>query len=66
MESSRRDLIIDMAVDKFIFKNNQITLCPCFNFILKTGVRLPTTWVSFYCEEPHKPHTDTIIRSLKN
>jgi len=38
MGSSRRDRFIDMAVDRFIFKNNQITLFPCFNFILKSGV----------------------------
>jgi len=41
MESSRRDLFIDMVVDRFIFKNNQITLSPCFAFIPRTGVRLP-------------------------
>ena len=28
MESSRRDLFIDMVVDRFIFKYNQITLSP--------------------------------------
>jgi len=28
MESSRRDLFIDMVVDRFNFKNNQITLSP--------------------------------------
>jgi len=36
MESSRRDHLINM-VD--IFKNNQITLFPCFTFKSKTGVR---------------------------
>jgi len=41
MESSRRDLFIDM-VDRFIFKNNQITLYPCFTFTTKIGVGLPT------------------------
>jgi len=30
MESSRRDLSIDMVVDRFILKNNQITLSTCF------------------------------------
>jgi len=33
MKSSRRDLFIDMVVDRFIFKTNQITLSPCLNFI---------------------------------
>jgi len=27
-----------MDLDRFIFKNNQITLFPCFTFIPKTGV----------------------------
>jgi len=40
MESSRRDLSIDMVVDRFIFKNNQITLSLCFTFIPTTGVEL--------------------------
>ena len=30
MEGSRRNLFIDMIVDRFIFNNNQITLSPCF------------------------------------
>jgi len=48
MESSRRDLyLIDVVVDRLIFKSNQITLSPCFNFIPKTGV-LPNAGVSFY------------------
>jgi len=42
MESSQRDLFIDMVVDRFIFKNNQITVYPCFIFI-------PKTELSFYC-----------------
>ena len=57
MESSRRDLFIDMFAQRFIFKNNQITLYPCFTFIPKigvelpkTGVELPTTGVCFCCE----------------
>jgi len=28
METSRRDLFIDIVVDRFMFKNNQITLSP--------------------------------------
>jgi len=42
MESSRRDVFIDMAVDGFILNKNQITLSPCFIFIPKTDVG--TTW----------------------
>jgi len=49
MESSRQDLFIDMIVDWFIFKNNLITLSPCFTFLPKTGIGLPKTGVSFYC-----------------
>jgi len=38
-----------MFVDRFIFKNNQFTLCPCLTFIPKTGVGLSKIGVSFYC-----------------
>jgi len=38
-----------MVVDRFIFKNNQVTLSPCFTFIPKPGVGLPKTGVGFYC-----------------
>jgi len=44
MESSRRDLFIDMAVDRFIFKIKQIS--PCFTFTPKTGMALPKIGVS--------------------
>jgi len=37
MESSQRDVFIDMIVDRFIFKNNRITLSPCFS-LAKPGV----------------------------
>jgi len=37
MKRSRRELFIDMVIRKGIFKNNQITLFPCFTFIPKTG-----------------------------
>jgi len=49
MESSRRDLFIDMIVDRFNFKSNQITLSPCSTFTPETGLGLPKTRVSFYC-----------------
>jgi len=55
IESSRRDLFIDMVVDRLFFKNNQITLSPCFSgtfmytYIPKSGVGLPKTGVRFYC-----------------
>jgi len=45
--SSRRDLLIEMVVERFIFKNNEITLSPCFTFIPKTGVRLLKTGLVF-------------------
>jgi len=44
MESSRRDLFIDMVVDRFIFRNNQVALSPCFTL---TGMKLPRTGVVF-------------------
>jgi len=34
MESSRRDLFIGMAVDRFVFKNNQITFFPYFTLVV--------------------------------
>jgi len=40
MESSRRDLFIDMVVDRYIFKNTLITLVTCFIFMPKTDVGL--------------------------
>jgi len=49
MKSSRREVLIDMVVYRFIFRNNPITLYPCFTLIPKTGVELPKTGVSFYC-----------------
>jgi len=36
MESSRRDLSIDVVVDGFILKNNHIKLFRWLNFIPKT------------------------------
>jgi len=43
MEDSWRDLSIDMVLDRFILKDNQIMLSPCITFIPKTGVGLPKT-----------------------
>jgi len=37
MKRSRRELSFDMAIHVDIFKLNQITLFPCFNFRPKTG-----------------------------
>jgi len=54
MESSRRDHFIDMVVDRFICKSNQITLSPCSTFIPKTGVGLAKTGISFYRENLDK------------
>jgi len=33
MESSRRDLFLDMIVDRYILKDKQISLFPCFAFM---------------------------------
>jgi len=49
MKNSQQDLFIDIVVDWFIFKNNQIKLSPCFTFTPKTGMGLPSK-VSFYKE----------------
>ena len=49
MESSRRDLFINMVVVRFIFIINQITLFPCFTFIPETGVGQSKTGVGFNC-----------------
>jgi len=38
MERSCRELSNDMVIHRGILKNNEITLSPCFAFILKTGV----------------------------
>jgi len=50
MKRSRRELSINMVINRFIFKNNQITLITCFTFIPKTGVGLPKTGIIFYSE----------------
>jgi len=49
MDSYRRDLSIDMVVDRFIFNNYDITLSPFFTFISQTSVGPPKTGVSFHC-----------------
>ena len=50
MKSSQRALFIDV-IDRFIFKNNQTKLSPCFTFRPKRSVGLLKTEVSFYCVE---------------
>jgi len=49
MESSRRDLFIDMVVDRLIFflKKGPNDALPCLLLIPKTGVGLSETGVSF-------------------
>jgi len=49
MESSRRDLFINMVVHRFIFKNNQITVSHSLTFTPDTGEGPPKTRDSFYC-----------------
>jgi len=39
MESSRRDLFIDIDIDRLIFKDNQIQFYLCFT-LPKTGMHL--------------------------
>ena len=41
MESSRRDLLNDMAEHRPILKNNQNTYHPRFAFTPKTGIAFP-------------------------
>jgi len=41
MKTSRRELSIDMVVGRNIFKNNQIALFLCFNFMFETDMGLP-------------------------
>jgi len=45
MESSRRDLLNDMAEHRSILKNNQNTFYPRFCFTPKPGTELPETGV---------------------
>jgi len=41
MQSSLRDLAIDLVIDWFIFQDKEITLFSCFTLISKTGMGLP-------------------------
>jgi len=59
MESSRRDLFIDMVVDRFNFKNNQNYVLTLFLFIPTEGVRLPKTVLIFYCVSRLQPQVRT-------
>jgi len=43
MESSRQDLLNDMAVHRPILKNEQNTYHSCFGFSPKTGIAFPKT-----------------------
>jgi len=47
MESSRRDLLNDVAERGSILKNNQNTHYPRFGFTPKTGIELPKTGALF-------------------
>jgi len=48
-ESSRRDLLNDMAEHWDILKNNQNTYYPRFGFTSETGTAIPKTGFCFYC-----------------
>jgi len=52
MESSRRDLVNDLAEHRSILRNNQNTY-PRFGFTPKMGLALPETGFCFYCELTH-------------
>jgi len=65
MESSRRDLFTDIAVDSFIPKNNQITFSPSFTCIPKTGVGLPKKRLSFCCVQIIPIYFRLEVKSLK-
>ena len=54
MKSSRRDLAIDMAIYRSIFKTNRVTADPCSTFTPKTGMALPIVGDSFYCAHAEK------------
>jgi len=47
MKSSRRELSVNVVIVRYIGKNNQITLFPCFTLTPKTGVELPKTGIIF-------------------
>jgi len=47
-KKSRRQLSIDVVIDRDISKNNQTTLYPCFAFLPKTVTGLLATDTSFY------------------
>ena len=49
MESSRRDLLSDMAEHRPILKNNGNTNQPRFGFTLETAITFPKTGFCFYC-----------------
>jgi len=51
MESSRRDLLNDMAEHESILKNNQNTCHPRFGFTSKTSIAFPKTGCCFYCAD---------------
>jgi len=50
MESSRRDLLNDMAEHRRILQSNKNTYLHRFGFIPKTGVAFPKTGFCFYCD----------------
>ena len=48
MQRSRRELSINVIINRFIFKNNQITPFPYFAFITEIGIGQPKTGIIFY------------------
>jgi len=53
MESSRRDLLNDVAEYRSVLKTDQNTYNARFSFTPKTGIELPKTGVSFLLWSVH-------------
>jgi len=64
MESSRRDLLNDMAEHTPILKNNHNTYHSRFGFISKTGKAFPKTGFCFYCADAKKKFSGCLVTFL--
>jgi len=67
MESSRRDLLNDVAELRYILKNNQITYYLRFGFTPKTSTAFPTTGVLFLLRiGRNHPNRSTLKNPVQN
>jgi len=57
MESSRRDHLYNVAVQRAILKYNQNTYYPRFSFKLKTGIAFPKPGILFLLRRERKDFT---------